>query len=279
MHTFNTPGPVRLRMEFGGGRIRLSAENGTETTVDLRPLRSDAEAQQLIDDARIEQRGDEVVVLIPKPIRGFFRRTPDIDATIVVPTGSDLDLHTQSGDLDATGSFGTVKVESGSGDLRFGSTEDARIQSGSGDIQIDSIQGQFRGETGSGDVRVRAVSGNANVATGSGDVLIDRVGGNVQVNSGSGDILIQDASENVNASTASGDLSINRVHAGKVNANTASGDVHIGVADGIPAFLEVVTITGDVHSTLEGSEKPAHDEPSVALRVNTASGDITLVHA
>ncbi len=279
MHTFNTPGPVRLRMEFGGGRIRLSAENITESTVELRPLRGNAEAQQLIDDSRIEQRGDEIVVLVPRPIRGFFRRTPDIEAIVVVPTGSELDIHTESGDLDATGPFGTVKVESGSGDVRFESTQDARIQSGSGDIQIDAIAGQFRSETGSGDVRVRNVSGNANVSTGSGDVMIDNVGGNVQVNSGSGDILIQDASENVNANTASGDLSINRVHAGKVSANTASGDVQIGVADGIPAFLEVVTITGDVHSTLEGSEEPAQGEPSVALRVNTASGDISLFHA
>jgi hypothetical protein len=277
--TFNTPGPVRLRMEFGGGNIRLSAEETTETTVEMRALRNSEEAEQLIRDSRIEQRGDEVRVLVPPKIRGFFMRNPDIEATIVVPTGSELDIQMRSADLDARGTFGAAKVESGSGDVRFENTQDARLQTGSGDVQIETVEGQLKCESGSGDVRVRLVSGNANVSTGSGDITIDQVTGDAQVRSGSGDLMLQEATGDVSASSASGDLHVGRVGAGRMSANTASGDIHVGVAAGTPTYLEVTTITGDVHSSLEGTDTPPEGEQTLTLRANSASGDITLVHA
>jgi DUF4097 and DUF4098 domain-containing protein YvlB len=278
-HTFNTPRPVRLRVEFGGGTIRLSAEETTETTVEMRPLRNSDEAAQLIRDSRVEQRGDEVVLLVPPKIRGFFMRNPDIEATIVVPTGSELDIEMRSADLDARGTFGIAKVQSGSGDVRFETTNDARLQTGSGDVQIETVDGQLKCESGSGDVRVRLVSGNASVSTGSGDIMIDQVTGDAQLRSGSGDLQLQEAAGDVSANSASGDLHVGRVGAGRLTANTASGDIHVGVTAGTPTYLEITTITGDVHSSLEGTDTPAEGEQTLTLRANSASGDITLVHA
>jgi len=103
-------------------------------------------------------------------------------------------------------------------------------------------------------------------------------GTSVESKTGSADITGHGRFGAVEVETGSGDVEFDEI-AREVRVNAASGDVQIGVADGIPAFLEVVTITGDVHSTLEGSEEPAQGEPSVALRVNTASGDISLFHA
>jgi DUF4097 and DUF4098 domain-containing protein YvlB len=278
-HTFNTPGPVHLRVEFGGGAIRLSAEDTTETTVEMRPLRNSQEAEQLIRDSRVEQRGDEVVVLVPPKIRGFFMRNPDIEATIVVPPGSELDVKMRSADLEAQGRFGTTKVESGSGDVRFETTRDARLQTGSGDVQIGTVDGQLKCDSGSGDVRVRVVSGNASVSTGSGDIMIDQVTGDAQLRSGSGDLLLQEAAGDVSANSASGDLHVGRVGIGRLSANTASGDIHVGVVAGTPTYLDIRTMTGDVHSSLEGTDTPAEGEETLTLQANSASGDITLVHA
>jgi DUF4097 and DUF4098 domain-containing protein YvlB len=278
-YTFDTPRPVRLRVEIGGGNIQLSAEETTETTVEMRPLRNSGEAEQLIRDSRVEQRGDEVVVLVPPKIRGFFMRNPDIEVTIVLPTGSDLDIKMRSADLVARGSFGTASVDSGSGDVRFGTTQDARVKTGSGDVQIESVEGQLKCDSGSGDVRVRGVSGNANVSTGSGDISVDQVTGDAQLRSGSGDVTLQEAAGDVSANSASGELHVGRVGAGRLNANTASGDIHIGVAEGTPTYLDITTISGAVHSSLEGADTPAAGEPTLTLRANSASGDITLVHA
>ena len=66
MHTFDTPSPVNLKVELWQGQVNVLARDTQTTTVELEALHGDSTAQELIDNARVEQRGDDIVVELPK---------------------------------------------------------------------------------------------------------------------------------------------------------------------------------------------------------------------
>ncbi len=277
---FTTPSAVRLSVEAGAGDIRIDAVGGDRTVVTLRPSRAgDETALELIARTTVEQRGDQVVVEIPRRGVGFMRRVPELVITARVPTGSTLEVASDSADIRTTGRLDSVRTKTGSGDVLLADVGDAHAQTGSGDTQIERADRSVRVQSGSGDVVVRAVEGSCSVGTGSGDVRIDRASGPVQVNSGSGDVSVDDAGDDVSINTASGDHHVGRVRRGQVKINSASGDIRVGVVDGTPVWLDVSSLTGSVHSALEGAEPPTEGEDSVALRVTTVSGDISLSRA
>jgi DUF4097 and DUF4098 domain-containing protein YvlB len=278
MHTFDTPEPIRLRVTLAAGDIHIQTGDTTETTVELTTVRHGDAARELLAATTVEQRGNEVVVNVPSRSFGSFGRSGELQAAVTLPNRSDLQLRTRSADVDAIGEFGEVVLETGSGDVRIGTVlADARLRAGSGDMFVHHVGGSLRAESGSGDLTVEEVVGDATVSSGSGDITLNEMHGEAKLSSGSGDILIHDTTSAVTASTASGDVQLMGVRRGRIRANTASGDVHVGVADGAAAWLDVTTVSGDVYSSLERSEQPADDESSVQLHVSTASGDISLV--
>lgn len=277
---FDTPAPVRLRVEAGSGVVHVEATDTDRTDVLVRPAREgDDIARDLIARTAVEQRGDHVVVEVPRRGVGFLRRSPDLVITVGVPSGSSLEASAESADVRTTGSLATVRTKTGSGDVVLDHVGEAHVQTGSGDTDVERADGSVRVQTGSGDVTARTVQGGCWVGTGSGDVRVQQVGGPVQVNTGSGDVGIDDAGDDVSINTASGDHLVGRVRRGQIKINSASGDIHVGVLDGTPVWLDVTSLTGSVHSVLEGGGPPADGEDSVAMRVNTVSGDISLSRA
>lgn len=276
MHEFPVTAPVRLRVEFGAGEIAINAEQTDRVTVDLSG--SNEAGQALVDESVVEQRGDEVVVDVPRRT-GFLRRNPQVVLRVAVPEGSRIDVRTDSGELETTGRLGEAKVKTGSGDIRIEHAGDLNVQSGSGDVSVGAAEGTATLSTGSGDVTARELGGPARVSTGSGDIRVERVDGPLQANSGSGDLEVDSAASDVNLNTASGDQHVTRVARGRVKLNSASGDIHVGVTDGTPVWLDVNTLSGAVSSALSGGEPPVEGEDSVEMRVNTVSGDITLARA
>jgi DUF4097 and DUF4098 domain-containing protein YvlB len=279
MHTFSTPKPVNLRVELWVGRVDITAEDTDTTTVELSPLHGDPSVQDLIDSAKVEQRGNEIVVLLPKAKSSLFRRNAEVLATIVVPTDSKAKVETASADVTTHGQLGDTKAYSGSGDVQLDRVDDAEVRTGSGDISIATVNGSCDTKSGSAEVTIGPVGGDADILSGSGDVVIDSVGGTLKVKSGSGDIVVKQGGEAVDAMAGSGDLLIKRVDHGRLKARTGSGDILVGVANGTAAYLDVMTVTGDVKSELDGSEGPGDGEQTVEIHVQTGSGDVVLQRA
>ncbi|MBA3718866.1 MAG: DUF4097 family beta strand repeat protein [Nocardioidaceae bacterium] len=279
-HEFETTEPVRLRVEAGSGEIRIQASDTDRTTVDIQPATADTEAAyELIARTLVEQRGDQVVVEVPRRGVGFLRRSPALAIAVGLPEGSSIDATADSADLRTTGPLGTVRTRSGSGDVLLDDVVDANVQSGSGETSIDRSAGSIRVQAASGRVIARTVGDGCWVDTASGDVRVESATGSVQVNTASGDVTVEDADGDVTIDSASGDNHVGRVRRGRVKITSASGDVHIGVVDGTPVWLDVTSLTGTVQSALDGGDPPEEGEDSVALRVNTVSGDITLTRS
>ncbi len=277
---FDTPRPVHLHIETGGGSVRVDAVETDRTAVRLWPARDgDSKALDLIARTTVDQHGDQIVIDVPTAGAGFLRSSPDVRIAVSVPAGSSLESTTKSADLRTTGRLDRVRATAGSGDVLLDHVGEAKVQSGSGDARVDRADLDVRVETGSGDVLVQLVAGGCTVSTGSGDVRLERADGAVQVNTGSGDVDIDDAGGDVSINTASGDHRVGRVRRGTVKVNSASGDVQVGVVEGTAVWLDVNSLSGTVHTALEGSDPPAEGEDAVALHVNTVSGDISLSHA
>ncbi len=278
MYEFSTPNPVRLRLELGSGEVEIDATDTARTTVDLRASHDEA-SRQALADVRVEQRGDDIIVEAPRR-SSFLRRGPHLHVRIEVPQQSQLDARLDSAELTTSGRLTDARVKSGSGNVRLDTvTEDTDVKSGSGDVEIERAGCSSKVQSGSGDVRIRSAGGTVTVGTGSGDVDVEHVDGATQLNSGSGDLRLGDASSDVTLNSASGDQRIGRVARGRLRSNSASGDVHVGIADDTAAWLSVNSLSGTVHSELDGSGPPAEGEDSVEVRINTVSGDITLVRA
>lgn len=273
VYEFDTPQQVRLRVEVWVGSIDVTATETTTTTVEL------TGDQELIDAAKVEQRGDEIAVLVPRGKAGLFRKGGHIDARIVVPAGSRARLTSGSADMVTRGPLGDVKAESGSGEVEIEAGADVEVKTGSGDINVGAVSGRANVKSGSADVEIGGIDRDADILTGSGDVVVRSVGGQLKLKAGSGDVSLQQGGDGVDAMVGSGDVTIGRIDRGRVKVKTGSGDIMVGVATGISTYLDVMTVTGDVRSDLEGSEPPEQGSPTAEVTIQSGSGDVVLQRA
>jgi DUF4097 and DUF4098 domain-containing protein YvlB len=279
MYTFSTPAPVRLRVELWQGRLSVEAADTDTTTVELRPLHGGSAAEDLIDQAKVEQRGDEIVVQMPKAKGGLFRSRAEIAVDIRVPAHSSAKVELASADVDTRGPLGNVQIISGSGDISVESAADIDVKSGSGDVAIETASGSCDVKCGSADVSIGSVGHSADIMAGSGDVAIESVAAALKVKTGSGDVMVRSAGDSVDAMAGSGDLMLRRIDRGKIKVKTGTGDISIGVARGTAAYLDIMTVTGDVRSDLDPSESPDGQELTAEINIQSGSGDVVLQRA
>lgn len=277
-HTFETPRPIRLRIETPVGDVSVSAGDHPTTTVVLRPRGKDG--ADLAAKFVVEQRGDEVVVLAPKLRDTMFSvARGSVDVEVHLPTDSTLDVRSGSGDIAVTGRVADLDASTGSGDITAAECTAVRMKSGSGDLSVQSAQGDVRAKTGSGDVSVGNAGGRLDLTTGSGDVSLVRSVGQVKAKSGSGELALGSSTGDLELVTGTGDISLAAVQGGSVHARTGTGDVSIGVADGVAALLDLNSITGDVDVDLDSVDGPGDAEAQTRLSAFSGSGDIRVTRA
>ncbi|MDQ4084663.1 MAG: DUF4097 domain-containing protein [Actinomycetota bacterium] len=280
MPRFPTPTPPRLTIEFRAGDITIHTQGVAETTVDLRGPGDDRATADMLEGTVIDQRGDDIVVLVPKRRQGLFGSSPPLHLDITAPHGSRLNVRSDSADISARGTYGESRVTSGSGGVSVERlTGSAQVRSGSGDVHVDATDDDLTVGTGSGDVHIGDAKAAVTVQSGSGNVAVESVDGALKAQTGSGDIEVGRAGGDVKAQSGSGDVAVRRVRRGRVRAQAASGDLHVGVADGTPAWLDVRTVTGGVSSDLESTDPVGGGQQYVRLDLKTVSGDIDIVRS
>ena len=266
--TFETPGPLALRVEIPSDEIEVSAAPGTQTILDLDGL--DDESARTLGDVRVELRdargGGHELIVEAKNRKGWgsilsFGRT-GYRVKISCPEGAATTVRSRSADVRGRGRLGSVDVESASGDVSFDEVGgDAIVKSASGDIDLGTVEGRATAHTAAGDVEIR----NARGAVGA--------------NSVSGDVVVRDACGDVTANSVSGDQKLEAVVEGVVKAQSVSGDVEIGVRRGSRVYLDCSTLSGETSSELELTGDAGDEGPLVELRAKTVSGDISILRA
>ncbi|WP_114905703.1 DUF4097 family beta strand repeat-containing protein [Ornithinimicrobium murale] len=271
--TFETPNPPDLSVEIGSGHVEIRAgETNGRTLVTV--------TGKGAEETTVEQQGNTIAVVGPRSRNGFSFALGSSQLTVRIstPTGSALSTKLGSADLTATGVLGTCALRSGSGDNELEDVGTLEMTAGSGDLLVGAVTGDASLRSGSGDLRLRTVTGDVSALTGSGDVILGRVSGQISTKSGSGDVRIEASDHGAGITTASGDIQLDRLSGGRLDARTASGDIRVGVTAGLPAWTDIHTMTGTVHSRLVSLGQPAEGAPFVELRLRAVSGDIAVGH-
>ena len=273
MHTFETPGATALAVQTVAGRVTVSAEETTRTTVDLTPLNSAGE--EAVAEARVEQKGRTVVVHLPRLRGGLFRQGASVAITITCPSGTSLDLKADSADIGATGTFGDAVVTTGSGHIEVDTvTRSAKLKTGSGGVSAGHVGEALVATTGSGNIEISQTSHHALLTVGSGDISIGELAGEAVTKTGSGDVEVGRLDGTLLTKTGSGSLTVRRASSGKVTARGASGSVDIGIEDGTAAWLDVSTVSGRISQELGEADAPGEDQHRVEITAHTVSGNL-----
>jgi hypothetical protein len=272
---FETPSPVRLRVEVPLGRIFVTAEATGQTRVEM--TGTSATARKWIADAEITKNGDEIGVYIRQPSIfswGFLRG--GLDVNIHVPLESWAAMTTGSGHIDTAGALGKVRATSGSGKIRLDDCGEVYARTGSGEITVRLCAGSVDAKTGSGHVTVGKAGVDVRIETASGGAEIDEVAGTARIHCASGHIEVGQAGDDLDAHAASGSIRVRRADHGRVRARTYSGSVRVGVPNGTAALLDVSTLSGRVDSELRPGDAPGGGEKRVELILSTMSGNVTV---
>ena len=118
MPTFDTPAPIRARIELVHGAVQVHADDRHDTTVTVRPR--DAASSADVTAAKQTQvtfrDGELLVRSTTRPRLLFFGSGPEIEIDVVLPAGSSLDVRTTAGDITCTGRLGAAEEAVRSGE-------------------------------------------------------------------------------------------------------------------------------------------------------------------
>lgn len=239
---------------FGSGSITV--EPGSRE--DLVECSIDGADDRLLE--RVQIRPDHGWLRISFPQQ--FLRYTKARLRLGVPHGLQYVIKTGSADISVSVDIGRSKIVSGSGAIIIGNAADLDCSTGSGNISVARVDGNgARIGSGSGDISVGEVNCPLTAKSGSGEVVVQSLrGGSLQANSGSGDIGVTSASSSVDLRSASGSLTV-------------------GVAENLPAWLDLDSVSGDIKIALESAAPPESGEPYISVRARTASGDIGIYRA
>jgi pantoate kinase len=253
-HSFIYEGVRRIHVvNFGEGSIVFEAgpdEQAVEGTI------SAPEAVL----AAVEIRQDHDRLRVDGAAQGW-RSTP-VQLRFGVPPGLDYEISSGRADIRVEPEAGRVRAKSGSGDISLGVTHDVQCTTGSGDLTVAEVRGDA-----------------AHVSSGSGDIQIGEAFCQLVAKSGSGDVRVRALHRvPLQASSGSGDISVPWA-GGSLELRSASGAITVGVADGLPAWLDLHSVSGDVRIAMDATEPPAPGEAYVSIKARTASGDIAIYRA
>jgi hypothetical protein len=267
MTTYETPGPVRLRLRLAAGEIDVHAADVTQTTVEITVLAGDpSAAAEIIQESRpTPDGGHQIRVEAPMRYR-MFGRTPKFRFRLTVPSGAHLDARTASGAVATEGRLGDVEVKTASGDAR-----------------IERAEGRLSASTASGSIEVGSTGGDAEVHTVSGPVHLGPVTGSVRLHGVSGRMEVLEARGSVRADTVSGDVAVERLGAGQTTIGSVSGRVRLAVESGLHVWMDLSSVSGRTTSDLTPDEagSSAHrDAPArLDIKASTVSGNISITRA
>jgi Putative adhesin len=262
MPTYDTPEPISVRIELGGGSVRLIATERTDTVVEVRP-RDESRSADLwaAEHTRVDFRGGDLTVAGAK--RGLPRlRGGAVDIDIALPSRSRLHAALGSADMRAVGEFSGV-----------------RFAAASGQVEVDKVAGKIKATNASGSFIVHAAEGKVSTATASGAVSIGELDGDLDFRAASGALTVDTLRGRVKSRTASGSTTVLAAVRGEVSVHSSSGAVAVGVVEGTAVRLDIVTRSGVVTNLLQPTDGPEQGDETLVLEVRSASSGVNIHRA
>ena len=252
--SWSTPEPISLETLMEAGHLRVEAGTEGRTEVSVQP--SDPERRHDVETAEeTTVRMQDETLTIETPQRPVSWDMPgSIEVRVVLPADSDVNVRVSIADVETTGRLDRVELKSSAGDLNV-------------DQAAEAVLG-----TAAGAVRVGHAAGPVEIGTSGGDVTVEEAAASVSAETTSGDVVVEEAADSVSAQTTGGAIRLGSVRRGEVVVGSTGGDIHIGVADGVPAWLDVDSLGGQVRPRIDPVSEA--DDAAVTIRAHSTGGDI-----
>ena len=272
--TFNVGANGSLKLSNVSGDVRVTGGAGTEIKVEARihgKGKTEAEARAQFDSVKVDMRQNGSRVDVETTHERHSRAW--VDYTVVVPTGTAIDVRSVSGDVSVSEIGGSARAETVSGDVTAtGLAQVAALRSVSGDVHASGLSssGAVSFNSVSGDVSVKTLkAGSATFETVSGDARVDGCecgaaqsssvsgdvvytgtlakGGRYNFKSHSGDIvLVTPSGFELDAATFSGDIRVDGLTGQGETDRPGPGRTRRGTVGGGGAVVEAKTFSGDL---------------------------------
>jgi hypothetical protein len=273
---FDTPKPILASIRLEAGVVRITAEDRTDTVVEVRPSAANNSADvKTAKETRVTYENGELVVKSPKA-RNPFGRPGSVTVEIALPQSSRISGSADLGQLLCEGELGDCDFKTGAGKIRVEQAGAVRLHTQHGDVTLERASAAAEVGTGSGEIRIGQLQGDAEIKNSNGSTWIDEVVGDLRVKAGNGNVTVGRAHAGVTSKGANGSIHLEAVSRGRVDLQTKAGDVEIGIAGDTAVWLDVKSATGTVLSSLDAAEGPGESAESVQVYARTGLGDIVI---
>jgi TonB family protein len=271
---------LRLATDLGSVRI-LQLEPGAAPvvryTVHIETNAHGPAAQQLLENYALKARptnfGVELTGTLPQQSAHSNEAQFWIQFEVTVPSGYNVDVNTEVGDIEAQDIGGTANLRTQGGNIRTGRIGGsglrdaasghpvAKLETQGGHIQVLDVVGDITAFTAGGHISVGSIAGDASLRTGGGHVRAVRIGGRANLETVGGNITVAHTGNFVNVRTGGGQIDFGEVR-GSVHAQTGGGGIRVVTVSGP---MEVESSGGSICLT----------RVSDSLQAATSGGTIT----
>lgn len=173
MHTFATTTPVAVVLDLPAGRIRLTATDRTDTTVEVRPANAAKNRDVKAAEQTTVDYADGVLRIEGLVKNQLLGSSGFVDVTVNLPAGSQVEAKAASAEFQASGQYGDFAFEGAHGSIQLDRVANVRLTTDAGEVSIARLDGSAEITTTKGDIRVgEAVRGTVVLRTQAGDISV-----------------------------------------------------------------------------------------------------------
>jgi len=178
MQTFATPAPITAILDIPAGRIRFTAADRADTTVEIRPADpSKGRDVKLAEQTTAGYRDGVLRITAPAGHR-ILGSSGAVEVTVRLPARSRVEAKAASAQFTTEGQLGDVTFDSSQATVKVDGAATARLSTVDGDITVGRLGGDTEIRTVNGAIQVtEATRGTVVLRTESGAITVGAAAG------------------------------------------------------------------------------------------------------
>lgn len=274
--SFPATEPISLAVGMEAGSLRIQAGRHDKAEVAIQPTNA-VDPRDVETATNTSVRFDAGALTVETPQRPASWDEPgSIDVRVVLPEGSNAKVGVSTADVETTGRLGRAELESSTGALTLDQAADVSIGTAGGKVRCREVTGDAVLESAGGDLELLKVGGRSELSNTSGAIHVGQAAGPVELTTTGGGAVVDQAANSVHVQATAGTVRLGSVRRGQILVEGTGPTVHVGVAAGVSAWLDLDSLGGAVRSTIDPVPEA---EAAVKVRVNLTGGDIDVARS
>jgi hypothetical protein len=161
MQTFTTTGPITAVLSVPAGRIQITAADGADATVGIRPADPAKGRDVKLAGQITVEFGDGVLRIAGPAAHRVFGSSGAVELTVGLPAGSRVEAKTASAQFTTAGPLGEVSLDSAQATVSLEAAATAHVVLADGDVTVGHLGGDAEIRTVRGDIHLTEAAGGA----------------------------------------------------------------------------------------------------------------------